>query len=87
MKQFQYIVNEPDISKVLITSLVLHIVLITLIAVPRTSEKKEYKSYFVNIVTPAEVRRSPAAGKRRTVPKKGWSPKKFLQRRLHLKKA
>jgi len=74
MKQFQYIAKEPDISKIIITSLVLHLVLISLIAVPKTSVKKEYKSYFVNIVTPAEIQRTPAAEKPRY--KKNGCPQK-----------
>lgn len=78
MKQFQYIAKEPDISKVIITSLVLHLVLISLIAVPKTSVKKEYKSYYVNIVTPAEIRRTPAAKTPRTVSKKRVPPKTVL---------
>ncbi len=86
MKQFQYIAKEPDISKIIITSLVLHLVLISLVAIPKTSVKKEYKSYFVNIVTPAEIRRTPAAKTRRTVSKKRVPPKTVTKKMVIPKK-
>jgi colicin import membrane protein len=58
MKQHLYSVREPNFQKIIITSAVIHVLFITLIAVPLKSKKREYKSYFVNIVTPAQLRKT-----------------------------
>lgn len=58
MKQHIYSGREPNFQKIIITSAVIHVLFITLIAVPLKSRKREYKSYFVNIVTPAQLRKT-----------------------------
>jgi colicin import membrane protein len=57
----------------------IHVLFITLIAVPLKSRKREYKSYFVNIVTPAQLRKTAAleTGKSAT----GTVKKKIAPRR------
>ena len=78
MKQYLYSAREPNFQKIIITSALIHVLFITLIAVPLKSRKREYKSYFVNIVTPAQLRRTPgpkteksaATVKRKTAPRK-----------------
>lgn len=49
--------KEPNFQKIIITSAVLHLFFITLATVPFKTKDREYKSYYVNIVTPAEVRK------------------------------
>lgn len=58
MKQHLYSAREPNFQKIIITSAVIHVLFITLIAVPLKSRKREYKSYFVNIVTPAQIEKT-----------------------------
>lgn len=85
MKQYLYSVREPNFQKIIITSAVIHVLFITLIAVPLKSRKREYKSYFVNLVTPAQLQKSAAvkAGKSSSVPVKKKAPPR---RRVRSKK-
>ncbi|MBI5098857.1 MAG: TonB C-terminal domain-containing protein [Nitrospirae bacterium] len=46
--------KEPNFQIIVITSAILHLLLITLIVVPLKTRKDEYKSYFVNLVGPIE---------------------------------
>ena len=62
MKQLLYIGNEPDLQKIIIASAVLHILFLFLVTVPIKTDKKEYKSYVVDLVAPAEIR-SPSVKK------------------------
>lgn len=70
MKQHLYSAKEPNFQKIIVTSAVIHVLFITLIAVPLKSRKREYKSYFVNIVTPAQLQKRAAVktGKSATAP-------------------
>jgi len=63
MKQSLYFSTEPAFYKIVITSAVLHVLLIIFVTVPVRTKEKEYKSYFVNLVGPAEVQ-SPAKASR-----------------------
>ncbi len=76
MKQTLYIGREPNFQKVIAASAVLHIIFITLITISLKSRERDYKSYFVNIVTPSQVQRTtgPAA-----VKKKGKTTKKAVK--------
>lgn len=56
MKQSLYIDKEPDLQKLIIASAILHLIFIFLATVPIKTREKEYKSYFVDLVGPAEVR-------------------------------
>ena len=56
MKQSLYIDKEPDFQKLIIASAILHLLFIFLVTVPIKTREKEYKSYFVDLVGPAEVR-------------------------------
>lgn len=58
MNQSLFMGNEPNFQKIIITSAVIHIFFIALVAIPIKSKKREYKSYFVNIVSPLELRRA-----------------------------
>ncbi len=55
MKHPLNIGKEPNFQKIIITSAVLHLFFITLATVPFKTKDREYKSYYVNIVTPAEI--------------------------------
>jgi len=85
MKQHLYSTREPNFQKIIITSAVIHVLFITLIAVPLKSRKREYKSYFVNIVTPAQLQKTaevktgksaPVQVKQKAAPRKRVKPKK-----------
>ena len=58
MNQSLYIGKEPNFQKIIIASVIIHVFFITLVAIPLKSKKREYKSYFVNIVSPLELRRA-----------------------------
>lgn len=67
MRQSLPIGKEPNLQKIIITSAVLHLLFITLITIPLKSKDREYKTYFVNIVTPAQIQtpsKSPAVKKK-----------------------
>jgi colicin import membrane protein len=71
MKQYLSIGTEPSLQKIIIASAIFHLIFITLATIPIKTKDREYKSYFVNIVGPSEVRST--AQKRRgkkTVPQK-----------------
>ena len=61
MKHALNIGKEPNFQKIIITSAVLHLFFITLATVPFKTKDREYKSYYVNIVTPSEVRKPRAS--------------------------
>ncbi len=61
MKHALNIGIEPNFQKIIITSAVLHLFFIALATVPFKTKEREYKSYYVNIVTPAEVRKPKAS--------------------------
>ena len=46
--------KEPKFNVILVTSAVIHLLLITFIVVPLKTRDREYKSYFVNLVGPIE---------------------------------
>jgi colicin import membrane protein len=60
MKPSLHIGKEPNFQIIIITSAVLHLFFITLATVPFKTKDREYKSYYVNIVSPAEVRKPKA---------------------------
>jgi len=55
MKLSPHIFKEPDLQKIVILSTVLHLVLISILAVPLKKEEPEFRSYFVNLVAAPEV--------------------------------
>jgi colicin import membrane protein len=55
MKYALNIGKEPNFQLVVITSAVIHLILIALIVIPLRSKENEYRSYFVNLVGPAEA--------------------------------
>ncbi len=63
MRPSLHIGKEPNFQKIIITSAVLHLFFITLATVPFKTKDREYKSYYVNIVSPAEVRKPKATVK------------------------
>jgi len=67
MMRSQYLGGEPNFQKLVLASAILHLVFIALITIPIKAKKREYKSYYVNIVTPSEVGIRPRA---RHTPKK-----------------
>jgi colicin import membrane protein len=72
MKPSLYIGKEPNLQKIIITSAFLHILFIALVVIPLKTKEREYKSYFVNLVGPAEIQR----GAKTRVTKKRVPPKK-----------
>jgi len=55
MKYALNIGNEPNFQTIVITSAVIHLILITLVVIPLRSNEDEYKSYFVDLVGPLEA--------------------------------
>jgi colicin import membrane protein len=89
MKPQLYIGKEPSFQNVIIASIILHLLFITLITIPLRSRDREYKSYFVNIVTPSQVRgtiRTPAVKKKGKAAKKAVKVKPAPRRRVRSKK-
>ena len=92
MRQSLPIGKEPNLQTIIITSAVLHILFITLITIPLKSKDREYKTYFVNVVTPAQIQtpsRKPAARKKGKVAKSKSSSVKVKptpRRRVKAKK-
>ncbi|MEN8263621.1 MAG: TonB family protein [Nitrospirota bacterium] len=76
MNPHLYIGKEPNFNKIIVASVILHLVFITLITIPLRSREREYKSYFVNIVTPAQIRRTTSAP---AVKKKGKTTGKSVK--------
>ncbi len=80
MRPSLHIGKEPNFQIIIITSAVLHLFFITLATVPFKTKNREYKSYYVNIVSPAEVRKPKASlkskktGKAEKVPIKIKTP-------------
>jgi colicin import membrane protein len=65
MKQSLNIGKEPNLQKIIIASIILHLLFITLVVIPIKTKEREYKSYFV----PREFRRAvkaPAIKKSKT---------------------
>lgn len=56
MRQFLYSEKESDLQKIIIASAVLHMFFLFLVTVPMKANRKEYKSYVVDLVAPAEIR-------------------------------
>jgi colicin import membrane protein len=76
MKQPLYFSTEPAFYKIVLASAVLHVLLIIFVTVPVRTRENEYKSYFVNLVGPAQVRRPvKAAPEKEKVPPKTTAKK------------
>lgn len=60
---------EPNFQKLVIFSLVLHLVLISILFIQFKTQKREFKSYYVSLVEPARIGRghTPATGKKKKV--------------------
>ncbi len=56
MKRSLHIRKEPDFQKIIIASALLHLLFIALVTIPVRTKEREYKSYFVSLVAPAEIR-------------------------------
>lgn len=72
MKQFFYTEKNPELQKIIIASALLHVLFLFLVTVPMKSNNKEYKSYVVDLVAPAELKTSSqkeAAGQVKAKPK------------------
>ena len=83
MKQYLSAGKEPNFQKIIITSAVLHLLFITLATMPLKTRDREYKSYYVNLVSPAALRsaakegpKTTGAGKSKTEKKKLWQSRK-----------
>ena len=89
MRPQLYIGKEPSFQNVIIASIILHLLFITLITIPLKSRDREYKSYFVNIVRPSQVRgttRTTAVSKKGKTVKKAVKVKPSPRRRVRPKK-
>ncbi len=84
MRHSLHIGKEPNFQKIIITSAVIHLFFIALATVPFKTKDREYKSYYVNIVSPAEVRKpktSLKAKKSGKAERESIKVKKPIQRR------
>ncbi len=88
MRRSLNIGKEPNLQKIVLASALMHVLFIALITVPLKTKEREYKTYFVNIVSPTEVQRpskSPVTRKKtvtkKTVTKKSSVEKKPAPRR------
>jgi colicin import membrane protein len=80
MRRSLHIRKEPNLQKVIIASALLHLLFITFIVTPIKTREREFKSYFVSLVSPVEVSRKVTKEtksytvvrkrKRRVIPKK-----------------
>lgn len=61
MKQSLYVGKEPNFQKIIIASAVLHLLFITLIVIPIKRKERDYKTYYVNLVAPAQIRKAERA--------------------------
>jgi len=88
MKQHLYSAREPNFQKIIITSAVIHLLFITIIAMPLKSKKREYQSFFVNIVPPAQLQtiQRPAKDSGTRAVKKKAAPKATPRRKVQSKK-
>ena len=73
--------DEPDFQKIVITSLVFHLIFIAVAVIPASPKKREIKNYYVNLVNPAalrqpERRRVSSVDKKVTVRSKRILPKR-----------
>lgn len=55
MRHVLNIGKEPKFHLIVVTSAIIHLLLITFIVVPLRTKNREYNSYFVNLVGPAET--------------------------------
>lgn len=86
MKQPLYFSTEPAFYKIVLASAVLHVLLIIFVTVPVRTRENEYKSYFVNLVGPAQVRRPvKTAPEKKKVPPKTITEKSTVKDREALK--
>ena len=85
MKQSLNIGKEPGFQKFIITSAVMHLLFITLVAVPIKTKDREYKSYFVNLVGPAEIRKAVKKSVTDKTGERAIKIKPALKKRIKLK--
>jgi len=83
MKHALNIGKEPNFQKIIITSAILHLFFITLATVPFKTKDREYKSYYVNIVSPSEVSKPRASAKTK---KAGKAEKESIRVKTPLKR-
>jgi len=57
MRRSLHIRKEPNLQKIVIASAVLHLLFIAFVVTPFKTREREFKSYFVSLVTPVEVSR------------------------------
>lgn len=86
MKQYLRTAKEPNLQKVVIASAVLHLLFIALVIVPIKTKEREYKSYFVNLVGPSEIRPRAARVPAKKKSVKGKTGKTAVKAKPPLKK-
>jgi len=78
--------HEPSLKRLAITSLILHLFLISVLIIPFRTGEREYRSYYVNLVEPVKVRKkgriaaAKKARKKATAKKKAVAVKKKLSK-------
>lgn len=85
MRQPLKVGKVPNLNNIIIASAVLHLIFITLITIPLKTKDREYKTYFVNIVSPTRVQ-GPAVKKKGKTSKTTVKAKPALRRRVRSKK-
>ncbi|MFV1976979.1 MAG: hypothetical protein ACC651_14635, partial [Candidatus Scalindua sp.] len=81
MKQSLHTGKEPNLQKIVIVSVVLHLLFITFAAIPIKTKEREFRSYSVNLVGPVEMHRGGKAPARKRIKKKRVPEKKIITRK------
>lgn len=62
MRQFVSIGKEPNLQRLVVISALLHLIIIVFVSVPQKTGQREFKSYYVDLVSPPEVRKDDRVG-------------------------
>jgi colicin import membrane protein len=71
MRRSLHIGKEPSLQKIVVASALFHLIFITIIVIPLKSRDRQYKSYFVNIVSPSDLRKTSKSTATKAVKPKG----------------
>jgi colicin import membrane protein len=86
MKQSLSIGKEPSFHKIVVASALLHMLFIILAVIPIKTKEREYKSYFVNLVGPVEIKPSTPPALKKSEKKESVKVKPRPRRRIKPKK-
>ncbi len=78
--------HEPSLKRLAITSLILHLFLISVLIIPFRTGEREYRSYYVNLVEPVKVRKKARVAPAKKARKKAPAKKKAVAVKKKLSK-